>query len=76
LRERVEAFNREAARAGLRHPRYEGGFFVSVFTEDAELAAKSMRERGVYVVPMKGAVRIALCSTPAADVPRLVQALR
>jgi aromatic-amino-acid transaminase len=76
LRERVEAFNREAARAGLRHPRYEGGFFVSVFTEDAERAAKSMRERGVYVVPMKGAVRIALCSTPAADVPRLVQALR
>jgi aromatic-amino-acid transaminase len=76
LRERVEAFNHEAARAGLRYPRYEGGFFVSVFTEDAERTAKSMRERGVYVVPMKGAVRIALCSTPAADVPRLVQALR
>ncbi len=76
LRERVEAFNRDATRAGLRYPRYEGGFFVSVFTEDAERTAQSMRERGVYVVPMKGAVRLALCSTPAADVPRLVQALR
>jgi aromatic-amino-acid transaminase len=76
LGERVTAFHRETAKTRLRFPRYEGGFFVSVFTEDAERTAKSMRERGVYVVPMKGAVRIALCSTPAADVPRLVQALR
>ena len=75
LRERVEAFNREAARAGLRYPRYEGGFFVSVFAADSERAATSMRERGVYVVPMKGALRVALCSTPARDVPRLVSAL-
>jgi aromatic-amino-acid transaminase len=75
LDERVAAFNAEAMREGLRHPRYEGGFFVSVFTPDAELTAKSMRELGVYVVPMKGAVRVALCSTPARDVPRLVRAL-
>jgi len=75
LGERVGVFNREAARAGLRHPRYEGGFFVSVFTPDAEATARAMRELGVFVVPMKGAVRVALCSTPARDVPRLVQAL-
>jgi hypothetical protein len=29
----------------------------------------------VFVVPIPGALRIALCSTPARDVPRLVQAL-
>jgi hypothetical protein len=34
-----------------------------------------MRELGVFVVPIPGAVRVALCSTPARDVPRLVQAL-
>src|SRR5258707_14841821 len=34
LDERVSAFNREAARAGISYPRYEGGFFVSVFTSD------------------------------------------
>ncbi len=76
LGERVAAFNREAARAELAHPRYEGGFFVSVFTKDGERTAAAMRERGVYVVPMRGAVRVALCSTPARDVPRLVAALR
>lgn len=75
LAERVAAFNREAARAKLAYPRYEGGFFVSVFAPDGERAAAAMRERGVYVVPMRGAVRVALCSTPARDVPRLVEAL-
>lgn len=75
LGERVAVFNREAARAELSHPRYEGGFFVCVFTKDGEKTAAAMRERGVYVVPMRGAVRVALCSTPARDVRRLVEAL-
>lgn len=75
LRERVDAFKREAGAAKLSYPRYEGGFFVSVFTPDAEITSKSMREEGVYVVPLKGAVRVALCSTPVRDVPRLVRAL-
>ncbi len=79
LDERVAAFNREAAQAGISYPRYEGGFFVSVFTSDPEKAAAKLRDEGVFVVPLKeksgGAVRVALCSTPAKDVPRLVAAL-
>lgn len=79
LGERVAAFNRAASEAALDYPRYEGGFFVSVFTPEPERAAARMRELGVFVVPMTtasgGAVRIALCSTPARDVPRLVAAL-
>lgn len=79
LDERVGAFNREAARAGLSYPRYEGGFFVSVFTSDPERSAARLREEGVFVVPLRiaggGAVRVALCSTSARDVPRLVAAL-
>jgi len=75
LRERVDAFNQAASGTSLRYPRYEGGFFVSVFTPDAEKTAARMRELGVYVVPLDGAVRIALCSTQAKDVPRLVSAL-
>jgi aromatic-amino-acid transaminase len=75
LDDRVRAFNAAASAAGLRYPRYEGGFFVSVFTPDAERTAARMRELGVFVVPIGTAVRVALCSTPARDVPRLVQAL-
>ena len=75
LSERVRVFNREASRADLRFPRYEGGFFVAVFTGDAQTTAASCQEEGVFVVPMDGAVRVALCSTSAADVPRLVEVL-
>jgi aromatic-amino-acid transaminase len=75
LDERVAVFNTAAAAASLDYPRYEGGFFVSVFTSAPERVAARMRELGVFVVPIQGAVRIALCSTAARDVPRLVAAL-
>ncbi|MEZ4417679.1 MAG: aminotransferase class I/II-fold pyridoxal phosphate-dependent enzyme [Gemmatimonadota bacterium] len=75
LDERVRAFNDAAAATTLRYPRYEGGFFVSVFTDDGEGAAARMREEGVYVVPGPKALRVALCATPAGAIPRLVGAL-
>lgn len=75
LDERVAAFNAEASRAGLSFPRYEGGFFVAVFTRDARRAAEAAKEEGVFVVPMEGAVRVALCSTPRSQVARLVDVL-
>ena len=75
LGERVAVFNREASRAQLRYPRYEGGFFVAVFTEDPKATAAAAAEEGVFVVPLAGAVRVALCSTSVADVPRLVAVL-
>ncbi|MBE2249215.1 MAG: aminotransferase class I/II-fold pyridoxal phosphate-dependent enzyme [Myxococcus sp.] len=75
LTARVDAFNALARPRGLQYPRYEGGFFVTVFTDDAEGRAAKMKERGVYVVPQKGAVRVALCSVGQADVARLVDAL-
>ena len=75
LQERIDAFNGEAASAGLKTPRYDSGFFVAVFTRNADATARTMREMGVYVTPIQGAVRAALCSTPVASVPRLVEAL-
>ena len=71
---RVVRFNELAAKHGLRYPRYEGGFFVSVFSDDPEGCAAHMRDAGVFVVPLQGAVRIGLCATPRAKVERLVEA--
>jgi aromatic-amino-acid transaminase len=73
LDERVAAFNAAAKKSGLRFPRYDGGFFTTVFAADADAAARRMREEGVYVVPIEGALRLGLCSVKAADVPRLVE---
>src|SRR5690606_27492800 len=75
LQDRVRAFNEAARPKGLRYPRYDGGFFVTVFMENAKQAAEQMRAEGVYVVPQPGAVRVALCSVAASDVPRLVDSL-
>jgi aromatic-amino-acid transaminase len=74
LMRRVHAFNEAAS--GMRYPRYEGGFFVTVFHDDAANQALKMREAGVFVVPLGAALRIALCSVPVRDVPRLAESLR
>lgn len=76
LRRRIDVFNAEARSVGLRMPRYDSGFFVTVFTRDGERTAAAMRELGVYVLPMPGAVRVALCSTPLPVIPRLMDALQ
>ena len=74
LGERVAAFNTAAHAAQLRYPRYAGGFFTTVFAGDSGRAAKSMRDKGVFVVPIDGALRLGLCSVAKADVQRLVDA--
>lgn len=76
LQTRVDAFNEHARAAALPTPRFDAGFFVAVFTADQHAAAAAMREKGVYVVPIPGAVRVAICSTPASAVPRMVDALQ
>jgi aromatic-amino-acid transaminase len=83
LRARVDAFNALAPSRGLIYPRYEGGFFVTVFHDDPIAKAAAMKEKGVFVVPQKappgeqgrGALRVALCSVAERDVARLVDAL-
>lgn len=73
---RVAAFNQAATPQGLKYPRYEGGFFVTVFAQDAAERAIRMKEKGVFVVPQKAALRVALCSVREADIERLVDALK
>jgi len=83
LRARVDAFNALAPSRKLSYPRYEGGFFVTVFHDDPIAKAAAMKEKGVFVVPQKapagdqgrGALRVALCSVAERDIPRLVDAL-
>ncbi|QDU83627.1 Aromatic-amino-acid aminotransferase [Planctomycetes bacterium Pla163] len=72
---RVKVFNEHASGTSLRYPRYEGGFFVSCFTSDPHAVAQRCKAQGLFLVPLQGAVRVALCSVPAADIPFLVEVL-
>jgi aromatic-amino-acid transaminase len=75
LQTRIDAFNEYAGRAGLPTPHFDAGFFVTMFTPDQDAAAAAMRALGVYTVPIPGAVRVAICATPADAMPRMVAAL-
>jgi aromatic-amino-acid transaminase len=75
LHARVAAFNADAPRRGLKYPRYDGGFFVTVFHDRAFEKAVAMKSDGVFVVPQAGALRVALCSVAERDVGRLVSSL-
>jgi aromatic-amino-acid transaminase len=81
LSRRVDMFNELAHTASLRYPRYEGGFFVTVFVDHPREQAAAMREKGVFVVPQVsasgkgGVLRVALCAVASRDVLRLVEAL-
>ena len=82
LDRRVALFNQQAKEVGLRYPRYESGFFVTIFDEDPHARARRMKEHGVFVVSMRapegeklGALRVALCAVAEKDVPRVVAGL-
>jgi aromatic-amino-acid transaminase len=75
LDRRVRAFNEAARAKGLAYPRYDGGFFVTIFVDDAKAAGDRLKAEGVFVVPVPGALRVALCSVPKTQIPTLVEAL-
>ena len=75
LARRVARWNELAGPAGLRYPRYDGGFFTTVFCDDVAAVAARLRAEGVFTVPLPGALRVALSSVAERDIPRLVDAL-
>ncbi|NUP11276.1 MAG: aminotransferase class I/II-fold pyridoxal phosphate-dependent enzyme [Polyangiaceae bacterium] len=75
LARRVSRFNEVASAAGLKYPRYDGGFFTTVFCPDAYGSAEKLKASGIFVVPQAGALRVALCSVAERDVPRLVEGI-
>ncbi|MCC6647954.1 MAG: aminotransferase class I/II-fold pyridoxal phosphate-dependent enzyme [Polyangiaceae bacterium] len=75
LATRVDAWNKAARPLGLQFPRYDGGFFVTVESKDPPGDAAKLREVGVYVVPLAVSLRVALCSVPTAQVPRVAAAM-
>ena len=72
---RVAAWNEAARPLGLRFPRYEGGFFVTVESADPKAHAAALRERDAFVVPLQTSLRVALCSVGTRHVAPLAKAI-
>jgi aromatic-amino-acid transaminase len=75
LSSRVACWNELAGAAGINYPRYNGGFFTTVFCEEPAAVAARLRERGVYVVPLAGALRVAMCAVNEKQIARIVEGL-
>jgi aromatic-amino-acid transaminase len=76
LDRRVARWNQLAVPAGLRYPRYDGGFFSTVFCESGPKTALRLKDEGIFVVPQgPSAIRVALCSVAERDIPRLVSGI-
>jgi aromatic-amino-acid transaminase len=75
LGRRVAHWNELAGSTNINYPRYRGGFFTTVFTDESVSQAAQLRERGIFVVPMKGAMRVAMCSVNNEQIDRIVSAL-
>jgi aromatic-amino-acid transaminase len=75
LNERTRVFCEHANKANLRVPQSIGGFFATVLTDNSAYIANRMKSDGVYVVPVKGALRVGVCSTPMAQATRVIEAV-
>ncbi|MFO0617971.1 MAG: aminotransferase class I/II-fold pyridoxal phosphate-dependent enzyme [Polyangiaceae bacterium] len=76
LARRVARWNACAGAAELPYPRYDGGFFTTVFTDGASEIALDLKKDAIFVVPQAGGLRIALASVAEKDVERLVGAIQ
>jgi aromatic-amino-acid transaminase len=76
LAARAARFEQAAAACELSHTPYGGGFFTSVFVDEPQRVAARLRTQGVYVVPMAGALRIALSAVRTDEVADLAYEIR
>ena len=75
LARRVVCWNSLATEAGLHYPRYNGGFFTTVFSDRAPEVAAELREMGIYLVPLGNALSVAMCAVNEEQIARVVQGL-
>ena len=52
-----------------------GGFFIALKAADPSAVCASLKQQGVYVVPLPDGLRVGICGLPAAQAGRFAQAM-
>ncbi|MDR0631754.1 MAG: aminotransferase class I/II-fold pyridoxal phosphate-dependent enzyme [Holosporaceae bacterium] len=78
LKERAKIFLEEAKNIGLYHLPFRGGFFLTVpmWPELTKAVVQDLKRKNVFVLPIEGGLRIALCSAPTRKLRLLAQHIR
>ncbi|MDD3382278.1 MAG: aminotransferase class I/II-fold pyridoxal phosphate-dependent enzyme [Bacilli bacterium] len=76
LKERADIFVSEAKENGLSHYPYVEGFFITIPCNNLEKVIKNLNDDGIYLVPVKGAVRVAICSLTKVAIQGLAKRIK
>ncbi len=64
LKARGDAFTEEALSVGLEIVPFKSGFFVTIPYEDPDRLCAELEKKGVFLVPIRGGVRVSVASIP------------
>jgi aromatic-amino-acid transaminase len=76
LSQRAAIFTDEARAVGLRVLPYYGGFFVTIPVKEPKLTTEKLMASNIYLVPMTGGLRLAVCAVPKNKMPGLATKIR
>ena len=73
---RANTFISEAKKVELKHVPFDCGFFVTIPCDDPKGKAEELKQKGLYILPIKGAIRLTISSISEAEVVRAVYILK
>lgn len=76
IAERADLFMSEAAAVQLDVLPYRGGFFITVPTENPDSVSKYLGQNNIFLVPLSGGIRIAICAIPRRQIKGLATAIK
>lgn len=73
---RANAFLEESKRVGLKHYPYDCGFFVTIPCNNGQQIYEKLKEKGLYLLPLKRGIRLTLSSITLPEVIRSVHLIK
>ncbi len=73
LIERANLFIEEAKKNNVKTLPYQCGFFVTIPVQDPKDVQEKLKQRGVYIIPLKGVIRVTLSSITKDEIVRIVK---
>lgn len=73
---RGRAFDTAAAEVGLSIVPFRAGFFVTIPCEDPDKLCAALEQKGVFLVPISGGVRVSVASIPESECAKLPAIIR
>ena len=75
LEARARALDAALKAEGLAGAPWVGGFFIALKAADPAAVCASLKDQGVYVVPLPDGLRVGICGLPAAQAGRFARAM-